>query len=750
MPPRPRKCFRPRRVASHNRQAVALDEAGGVLVTYRLPYPYWYPESGVPPSVGVARWTPASGAVTSYRGADNLIEGYAYGMAETTGVAWPGFAWWGGELPALAPYAAGRYAASTPVPGERRQAAVFSPAGATANPAAPAGWNSEAVGVNAHGHAIVWQTGSTGTGSQAASVRRGGFYDGTAFTPVGELAQGAAGAFTGGTLDPRYLNDLGMILGYHVTGTGVPEAGIYQTGAGGGWTPLPGAATGLVLAGLTNGHTAGGRRALPTAYGWENIAPAGQPADLRPWVAYPKPEGGWKRERLKVATSCSGDPLRPVRQPVQGPFWMEPPPIFRMNDRGAAVFGNTLVLLDGIIQDLNQFLPAGWTVLRALDILNDGRILVMASQAVTTTDANGNPSTANVPRSAVLAPVVGFKLRDNGNVNKGWDSTGKEPWTVVGTGSTSTLVKLAVAPGMVGTISANHDIAVAPDSTDYISVSNVVATDTGINFDITGINQTSPTRNTISFAAQIFLRPKSSAGSPPASPVTTLNVRVFAPKEIKLDVFYVHDPAIPATAIPSSAPTASAIRDQLNAVFGPQANLRFEHRTTATLSCPGAFDANGKFTLPSVTHWGPADRVPGFPLDIVRVAANAASQYPTASGIQIFVIGGTMHYTPDPNVFGVGHETLGWCFIEANRATSLTYPHEVGHALGLSIAFKDENRMRSIPSTSADGAHDYGPWPSERSSPADTGLMFREPTHFTPWISQQDSMEANLHARELY
>lgn len=388
-----------------DRRAVALDDDGGVLVTYRLAWPYsdWTPDDGGEPPISVARWVPATGVVTSYRGANNPIEEAAYGVAETESVAGAGFPWWGGELPELAPYAAGRYAASTPLPLQRRQAAVFSPGGVATYPM-PDGWTSEAVGVNRDGLALIRQSGGSGTGSAAVQVWRGGFADGTGFTPLGELSRDAAGVFSGQTLAAGYVNRHGTIVGHHVTGTGVPEAGIYQTGPGGGWTPLPGAGAGLVLAGLTDGYTEGGRRALPTAYGWENIAPAGQPADLRAWVAWLAPDGtGWKRERLRVADPQSREPLRPGSGERR---------IFRMNNKRAAVFGDNRVLQEnGTFADLGWFLPEDWGSPEALDIRDDGRILIRTSMTVSTPGSTVPTSTIVSGVSAVMVPIDKIDLR---------------------------------------------------------------------------------------------------------------------------------------------------------------------------------------------------------------------------------------------------------------------------------------------------------------------------------------------------
>ncbi len=250
---------------------------------------------------------------------------------------------------------------------------------------------SQSVGVNRLGHAIIWQTGSAYSGSpgqlQSTGFSAGRFYDGQGaghdllgrleFGPT--LSNGTRAA-TGQTLDPRYLNDLDQVAGYLGTASSSAlVAGVLTGHDAGGWFPL---GANIVLAGLTSGYTdEDGHTARPTAYGWENMGSAAAPR-MRPWVAHavvtsyadfdgtPRTSATWVKQPLKVADlGACGRALQPVFQDDGNP------PIWRMNDRLEMVFGDSRMVRNGRVYDLNKLVPEGWRVLRALDIRNDGTIL---------------------------------------------------------------------------------------------------------------------------------------------------------------------------------------------------------------------------------------------------------------------------------------------------------------------------------------------------------------------------------------
>jgi hypothetical protein len=212
----------------------------------------------------------------------------------------------------------------------------------------------------------------------------------------------------GETLDPRYLNDLRMVAGYRVTSYApdsagnvvlgnviVPVAGVFDQFQN--WFPLPPLAgrgpigpqgptpsQRLVLAGLTSGYAVGGAQlAPPVVYGWENLGTTASP-DLRAWWAYAVTSAGsvsWIKDRLAVADPAPRQPLRPGPFPLYG-YWDDPLPVWKVNDRLEMVLGDSRVIRNSEVQQLNGGLVSeGWLVSSARDINSRGMILADCYQA---------------------------------------------------------------------------------------------------------------------------------------------------------------------------------------------------------------------------------------------------------------------------------------------------------------------------------------------------------------------------------
>jgi hypothetical protein len=488
-------------------RGISLNDQGGVIFSYRLQS---NPQTGA--GIATSYWSPTGGTQT-VRGQDNLGS-QPIGLGDFDSWTWPlgnSFSWWRATgtsviapLPALAQLSpTGQFATSLwagqvtgngaygTSPGS--QAALWSLAGSQflsasgpvgfydirwndGGPAWPNGpydlfrgseWGgleSEAVGVNRHGHAIVrerevwseeetdwWHviTGENPPGyvlyyndneSWGTDIRilAGRIYDGAGGRDLlGRLTQQTdwyaqepaasngslvhdrtftqSTTITGQTLDPRYLNDLDMVAGYRVTSAGgVPEAGVLTGTGSAAWFPLPTPSGGLVLAGLTSGYADGGRAALPVAYGWENIAPAGQPADLRPWVAHPAITGAdtasvsatWTKRPLKVADPATRKALRPTI-PTDGT-----PPVWRINDRMEMVFGDHRVVRNGRVLDLNKLVPRSWHINSATDINRSGTILAQVFGPMTTIASDGTATTVFVEQPALLLPFSAHVAAD--------------------------------------------------------------------------------------------------------------------------------------------------------------------------------------------------------------------------------------------------------------------------------------------------------------------------------------------------
>lgn len=303
--------------------------------------------------------------------------------------------------------------------------------------------SSEAVGVNRLGHVIVRQTGSAGSWSLTFStvfdgndpsydavtenwsevrVSAGRLYKpgpsgnllgqdllgrvtftetGTAYreesAPWGSVNDTYSPVFgvSGQTVDPRFLNDEDMVLGYRqATGTSplLPEAGVLD--ADGHWWIL---GMGRVVAGLTSGYTdATGRLVPPVAHGWEQVVVGGQ-AQMRAWWARGTTvsvsgTGGavtsttsWVKAPLllaETATDKVGQPVQPTKE-----SWPElpglgsatppaPPPVWKINRRFEMVFGDDRLARNGRLRSLNAgLLPPGWQVRATRDLGDDGTIL---------------------------------------------------------------------------------------------------------------------------------------------------------------------------------------------------------------------------------------------------------------------------------------------------------------------------------------------------------------------------------------
>ena len=311
-----------------------------------------------------------------------------------------------------------------------------------------------------------------------------------------------------------------------------------------------------------------------------------------------------------------------------------------------------------------------------------------------------------------------FKLRNAADIEKGWDDTGKEPWTSVGVGKTNSLVKL------VGDING-YELAVDDDSTSYLSVGNETTTNGEKTFTITGI---ADSNNLGSNGAKILYRETATKTTK-----ATIHVHVLPQRAVNINVYLASDNRIPQSQVTSTPPSIGAISDELNSTYNDQANIYFTALSSSSTVINNCYD--------------PVSGVGGFASDgnLYTYAVHGAGipdyEYITGKAgtgniMRIFVVNSIVAGSYDKNNQFVQSFPLGFTnygdpisFIKAS-ADIVVYPHEVGHALGLtSLALPAGDHHE------ADGTK--GP---NDSKP----LMLR--TGGSHWIRQQDWRKANTQA----
>jgi hypothetical protein len=572
---------------------------------------------------------------------------------------------------------------------------------------------------------------------------------------------GSSRAGPGGTAFlPQFLGDTGLLAGQAVTVSTSPASATYNWGMANGegyvtgnsyWeliahpilTARPAVWVGTesvsraisfsgfiastaTLSGVT--HGAGGTEAR--VFGTALAAGAGGRVA---WSA--RASTGWKAEPLKAD---GGDGrLSPLN----------PSGAFDLNDRGDMVFGDDRVVIDGTLIFLGGHLASAGFSSPKVTHLNRHGMFLAAQVTHTATGSSGTIISATGP---ALGMQGQFKLRDNNDVTKGWDYSGDEPWTWVATGGTNSMVKFALAsPEMAQTIFATYGLEVAFDSESHIEVLNARVEGSDILFEIRGKQLATPEARPKTGSptsqgrdgARIILRKNN---NPLASALATLHVRVFEPRIVPVDIYFAHSASVPSSSV-SDHPSKEQIVEELNAVFGLQANIQFQvkdsdvlnidvfglsvFRDVGSVSEPGTSNSvyvlNGVLQFPTDGDWS-RDRH-------VSAVRNAASVRATAGVNTLKIFGVHRIYLPGrPAAVGLTLQGAGPCFVSIEPDDMANYSHEVGHALGLSvldITFHDKVRFVEMK-----GAGTLQP------------LMYDGGTRSQPpqrWLRQQDWDKAN-------
>jgi hypothetical protein len=313
-----------------------------------------------------------------------------------------------------------------------------------------------------------------------------------------------------------------------------------------------------------------------------------------------------------------------------------------------------------------------------------------------------------------IVPVE-FQLALSLGIDKGWDNTDADDWAAVGVGETNTHAELTLS-GVTPEAAAKLELVVAPESAAYVSISANTITGEDTDFEITGIKPT-----VADAGCDIIVRRKDDGAR-----IATLHVNVFEKVEIKVNVYTVFDGRQHNTELGERTITDIMIKDRLNDIYGPQANLHFTLNPTTDLDMganagdPNLFTADGRF------KWG------GFRQNVIAKAQTPAHVLP------LFIV----RELEDQTKTGVTDSGNTDCFVNNFAATHIIAAHEIGHFLNLSTGKKGQRK-----------AHDQGPWPPEVLTEGAllTGLMFDsgDETH-SNWLRHQDWVEANKQARQKF
>jgi len=356
-------------------------------------------------------------------------------------------------------------------------------------------------------------------------------------------------------------------------------------------------------------------------------------------------------------------------------------------------------------RNLNHFIPSGstWQIKTGVAINNFGAIVATAT-------------CSGVDPLGVLPPAQ-FKLRNNANVFQGWDSTGWDevtskkdnpPATSVGVGKTNSLVKLML-PGYPLGNSLGLQLVVAQDGgQNLISLTNNTIWGPESDFNI--VAGSAPGTATVNLQLQ-------STGQV----ILTLIVRVLAPQTVTIDIHVTTDSNSQGTNIPQpilSARTPAQVIAELNAVFGPQANITFQLGDTS----------------PANIHYDPNQTGA---LDSTSASDFQLFPQPRPGHLQLYEIYNISATTGSDA--GYTREGQGPCVVALGTANLADFAHEVGHALFLST-MNDPNFPY----------HDEGPWPVEFQA-GQLGLMYHQHSdQMTNWIREYDWKKANETAATQY
>ncbi len=336
------------------------------------------------------------------------------------------------------------------------------------------------------------------------------------------------------------------------------------------------------------------------------------------------------------------------------------------------------------------------------------------------------PFIAQVKNNGKLAAGrTGFRLRNDSDVVKGWDSTGPENWTSVHVGQQNNLVK-AVFP--VNVKFSDYELVVEPGKESIISLQNNAITGKVTNFTIVG--------GTANRQTDILLRKK---GATPTV-IATLHVSCFTPRVAKIGVYRVFDSTNVNTQVPDQgimADNATIIAD-LNQTFGLQAGVTF------------AVDASSRRVDMKDTNVFNAD-------GSIDVSFNNGAQLHTIAGVTAILVSQDNKPLPKLRLYLVQglngtKEAYGGltktntdveldpgsafanCFVNRSQPSD-TVRHEVGHGLGLSQQKQGQAN-----------SHDNGKWPVElhpsNGDPKPAGLM-NDSANGRAWLRQNDWFWAN-------
>ena len=319
-----------------------------------------------------------------------------------------------------------------------------------------------------------------------------------------------------------------------------------------------------------------------------------------------------------------------------------------------------------------------------------------------------------------------FKLRDDADFIKGWDDTGKEPWTSVGVGKTNSIVKFIGGTG-------EYELVVDPVSTSYLSISNETVTEGDTSFDITGI---ADSKNAGAGGAKIILRKKGTVDK-----LAILHVHVLPERNVHFTVNHASDEGpgrVPLSAIPANAPSPATIQTELNETFLAQTNISFianlVSNPTIVSNCDGSFATDG------ACYYGSAARNHGSLLVedwiVSRIyAKDRELGINVANLLNIVIVNNVIRNNPRKDVDGITGEGIRFPFVDAN-ANIQTFAHETGHSLNLS--------SRTDPSGNH---HDPGPDPQGNTPIMGVRLVGKPRSH---WLRQEEWRIANDYAGENY
>jgi hypothetical protein len=327
-------------------------------------------------------------------------------------------------------------------------------------------------------------------------------------------------------------------------------------------------------------------------------------------------------------------------------------------------------------------------------------------------------------------PKAAFELRNSEDADKGWDDTGAEPWTAVGIGKTSSLLRVRIE------VIEPDKFELVPDEQSKANLT--VDVGEGIQTPITNFTITG-TAASGARGAKIIFRRKGTTNA-----VATLHVHVLPSRVIHFSVYHASDEGpgrVPLSALPPGVPSPAKIEAELNETFSSQTNIRFIANTKSNplilSKCDGSFvlkDGACYYGSVGAGHGG------------IKVQDSIVTNhlYPEAakagiSGTQYFlnfiVVKNVIKHDPltrvNKDVKGLALIGEHFPFIDAD-ALLPTYAHEAGHCLRLSTRNDagDDN-----------GHHDNG-MGSDKKRP----LMFPTNMNRGRWIRQEDWRQANDHA----